>query len=57
MVTRNLTEHDQDRRAPAFQEAMFFQEIPGHKSYRYAVIGNQRVIVDSATYSVIYRLN
>jgi hypothetical protein len=32
------------------------REIPGHKSYRYAVVGSQRLIVDAATHSVIYRL-
>jgi hypothetical protein len=57
LVTLHLTEHGQDGNAAGSHEATIFQEIPGHKSYRYAVIGNQRVIVDSATYSVVYRLN
>ncbi|SCY70539.1 hypothetical protein [Microvirga guangxiensis] len=32
-------------------------EIPGHKSYRYAVVGDQRFIVDAASHVIIYTLN
>lgn len=32
-------------------------EIPGHKSYRYAVVGDQRFIVDAASHAIIYTLN
>jgi hypothetical protein len=31
-------------------------EIPGHRSYRYAVVGEQRLIVDAATHSIVYKL-
>ncbi|MGO4387835.1 DUF1236 domain-containing protein [Microvirga sp. 2YAF29] len=59
LISHSLTErnHDEMRITTASPEAILLQEIPGHKSYSYAVIGSQRVIVDSATYAVIYRLN
>jgi hypothetical protein len=57
MIVHVLIESDERAIAPLFPEAAILQEIPGHESYRYAVIGDQRFIIDSASHSVIYRLN
>lgn len=62
MLTLNsysLSGHSQNEMAlaPVSIESIIFQEIPGHKSYRYAIIGDQRFIVDSASHSVIYEPN
>jgi len=35
-------------------ESVVLHPIPGHDSYRYAVIGGQRLVVDAATRTVVY---
>ena len=41
-------------RPAVLPESVVLHPIPGHDSYRYAVIGGQRLVVDAATRTVVY---
>jgi hypothetical protein len=49
-----MTALEDDAQPQFIGEDAGLHAIPGHRSYRYAVIGGQRLLVDAATRAVVY---
>ena len=47
----------EETRPHVIPENVVLRTIPGHSSYRYAVIGGQRFVVDATTRAVVYAVD